>query len=45
MTEVIVTGLAGLAVAVALYGLAKQQLYEYKLNKRVRALRRIRRGR
>ncbi len=43
MTEVIITALAGLAVSVALWGLWKQQVYEWKVNKRVRALKRLRR--
>ena len=36
---------AAAVVAVALAGLAKQQLYLYRVNKRVRALAKIRRNR
>ena len=40
MTELIVTALAGLAVTVALVGLARHQLYLYRVDRRVRRLRR-----
>ena len=43
MTEVIITALAGLAVSVALYGLAKHQLYLWRVNKRIRGIAKIRR--
>ncbi len=45
MTEVIITGLAASAVGVAMWGLAKHQLYLYRVNKRVRGIAKIRRDR
>ncbi len=44
MTEVIVTALAGLAVAAALWGMARHQLYLYRVNRRLRGIAKIRRG-
>ena len=40
MAELIVTALAGLAVGAALVGLAKHQLYLWRVDRRVRRLRR-----
>ncbi len=42
MTEIIVTALAGLAGAAALYGLAKHQLYLWRVDKRMRGIAKIR---
>ncbi len=43
VTEVIVTALAGLAVAAALWGMARHQLYLYRVNRRLRGIAKIRR--
>ena len=45
LIEVTVTALAASAVAAALWGLAKHQLYLYRVNKRVRGIAKIRRAR
>ena len=45
MAEIIITALAGLAVSVALWGMARHQIYLYRVEKRIRALRNIRRDR
>ncbi len=49
MTDAIIQGFwyvgLGVIVAAMLAGLAKQQLYEHRVNKRIRALAKIRRNR